>query len=57
MGNEYIYIQDSGKQTITTKGMKAEIRCVEKNTFRTVVEDLSRNDDSVWYGRGTAETA
>ena len=22
MGNEYIYIQDSGKQTITTKGMK-----------------------------------
>ena len=38
MGNEYIYIQDSGKQTITTKGMKAEIRCVEKNAFRTVVE-------------------
>ena len=29
MGNEYIYIQDSGKQTITTKGMKAEIHCVE----------------------------
>ncbi|WP_243038258.1 glycoside hydrolase family 38 C-terminal domain-containing protein [Blautia sp. AF34-10] len=22
MGNEYIYIQDSGKQTVTTKGMK-----------------------------------
>ena len=38
MGNEYIYIQDSGKQTITTKGMKAEIHCVEKNAFRTVVE-------------------
>ncbi len=29
---------DCGKQTITTKGMKAEIRCVEKNAFRTVVE-------------------
>ena len=38
MGNEYIYIQDSGKQVVSTKGMKAEISCVEKNAFRTVVE-------------------
>ncbi len=38
MGNEYIYIQDSGKQVISTKGMKAEISCVERNVFRTVVE-------------------
>lgn len=38
MGNEYIYIQDSGKQVISTKGMKAEISCVEKNAFRTVIE-------------------
>ena len=38
MGNEYIYIQDSGKQVISTKGMKAEISCVERNAFRTVVE-------------------
>lgn len=38
MGNEYIYIQDSRKQVISTKGMKAEISCVEKNAFRTVVE-------------------
>lgn len=38
MGNEYIYIQDSGKQVVSTKGMKAEISCVERNAFRTVVE-------------------
>ena len=38
MGNEYIYIQDSGKQVISTKGMKAEISCVEKNAFRTVIK-------------------
>ena len=25
MGNEYIYIQDSGKQVVSTKVMKAEI--------------------------------
>ena len=31
MGNEYIYIQDSGKQVVSTKGMKAEISlCGEK---------------------------
>ena len=38
MGNEYIYIQDSGKQVVSTKGMKAEISCVERNAFRTVIE-------------------
>lgn len=38
MGNEYIYIQDSGKQVVSTKGMKAEISCVERNAFRTVFE-------------------
>ena len=38
MGNEYIYIQDSGKQVVSTKGMTAEISCVERNAFRTVVE-------------------
>lgn len=38
MGNEYIYIQDSGKQVVSTKGVKAEISCVERNAFRTVVE-------------------
>lgn len=38
MGNEYIYIQDSGKQVVSTKGMEAEISCVERNAFRTVVE-------------------
>lgn len=38
MGNEYIYIQDSGKQVVSTKGIKAEISCVERNAFRTVVE-------------------
>ena len=38
MGNEYIYIQDSGKQVVSTNGMKAEISCVERNAFRTVVE-------------------
>ena len=25
MGNEYIYIQDTGKQVISTKGRKAEV--------------------------------
>jgi len=38
MGNEYIYIQDTGKQVISTKGRKAEVSCVERNAFRTVVE-------------------
>lgn len=38
MGNEYIYIQDTGKQVISTKGRKAEVSCVERNVFRTVVE-------------------
>ena len=38
MGNEYIYIQDTGKQVISTKGRKAEVCCVERNAFRTVVE-------------------
>lgn len=38
MGNEYIYIQDTGKQVISTKSRKAEVSCVERNAFRTVVE-------------------
>lgn len=38
MGNEYIYIQDTGKQVISTKGRKAEVSRVERNAFRTVVE-------------------
>lgn len=38
MGNEYIYIQDTGKQVISTKGRNAEVSCVERNAFRTVVE-------------------
>ena len=38
MGNEYIYIQDTGKQVISTKGRKAEVSCVERNAFGTVVE-------------------
>ena len=38
MGNEYIYIQDTGKQVISTKGRKAEVSCVERKAFRTVVE-------------------
>ena len=38
MGNEYIYIQDTGKQVISTKDERPRVSCVERNAFRTVVE-------------------
>ena len=41
MGNEYIYIQDTGKQVISTKGRKAEVSCVERNALRTCLKSTT----------------
>ncbi|XOK61652.1 alpha-mannosidase [Paenibacillus elgii] len=38
IGNEYMYKQPNGETTLTTKGLKADIRVVEDTPYRATVE-------------------
>lgn len=38
IGNEYIYFMPVGEEPITTKGIDADIKIIENETFRTIVE-------------------
>ena len=42
VGNEYIYVQDAGKEKITTKGTDAEISIEEANGVRAVVKIVNK---------------
>jgi len=42
IGNEYVYIQDGERVTLTTRGLHAEARLVSRTPFRTVIEIVHR---------------
>lgn len=42
VGNEYIFRQPEGDQALTTRGLKAEIRLIERTPFHTAVQIVHR---------------
>ncbi|SFB29088.1 alpha-mannosidase [Cohnella sp. OV330] len=42
IGNEYVYVQDGGRKTLTTEALKAETRLVSRTAWRTTVEIVHR---------------
>lgn len=42
IGNEYVYIQDGERVTLTTQHLRAETRIVSRSPFRTVAEIVHR---------------
>ena len=46
MGNEYIYIQDTERKTVTTENKLAKITVEENSELRFVVKNLSADGNS-----------
>uniref|UniRef100_UPI0030B8D777 glycoside hydrolase family 38 C-terminal domain-containing protein n=1 Tax=Cohnella rhizosphaerae TaxID=1457232 RepID=UPI0030B8D777 len=42
IGNEYVYVQDGARKTLTTDRLEAEVRLVSRNDWRTTVEIVHR---------------
>lgn len=42
IGNEYVYIQDGERRTLTTEALPAEVRLVSRTPWRTTVEVVHR---------------
>lgn len=42
IGNEYVYRQPEGEQTLTTEHLQADVRIVEQSPFRAVLESVVR---------------
>ncbi|MDI4647307.1 alpha-mannosidase [Cohnella hashimotonis] len=42
IGNEYVYVQDGERKTLTTDTLKAEVRLVSRSAWRTTVEIVHR---------------
>ncbi|WP_217595357.1 alpha-mannosidase [Cohnella sp. GbtcB17] len=42
IGNEYVYVQDGDRRTLTTDTLEAEVRLVSRNDWRTTVEIVHR---------------